>query len=480
MIARARAHPRRVFALVFAAVAAYRFLLWALYMRLIPLTGDEAYYHRGASITHRWIRGVAEAETALDRIVAKGWFMPGPIGHLLPARRLTNDIGLLRLWQGTVDLGLLAVTTFVVSRMFGRKVALGYLLVIGFMPDPATQSFTLWGEAHGSKVLILAFLLTVLLLRDHAAWTRARTLVTSAAIGALVAWAIYLRPPFLLQAGAVAVAIVLVLGGRRDGVRLRHATVAGVTVILVVLGLLLPWSIQVSQNSGGFVLTTNTVDVNLIQAFSDPEDLERVIGSDDFGQIEAYLRQRMRDTGESYVDALANTRGEFMANVSIREYLDRADTEITSYLSEDESFLERYELILTRDPEIAPAADFVGGFRLLHWMNVAFWYPVALTALWALVRPTSLWHGTAFTGILARIAIPAAMIQPWLSNAKFRHIGAILPLIVLVALITVAGIGIDDPVDDRMRFHPWARAAGRAIQIGCGVFLVVTVAVFVT
>jgi hypothetical protein len=471
-----RRGQRGLTAIVVAGVVGYRYVMWHLYMRHIPLTGDERYYHRGASILARWWRGVADSETALERIVAKGWFMPGPIAHIVPVRRMTSSLELMRLWQGALDLILLAIVALLIAKLFGRWIALGWFAFVGFMPDTAAASFSLWGEAHGSKVLMIALLgLTAIVRRPTFG---GREIAGSALVGGCIAWAIYLRPPFLLEIGTVVVSLLLLTLGRRVRGRWVWPVVGAAVVPLVALAIILPWSKQVSDGSGGFVLTTNTINVNFIHAFTDPGELESFTGGGvDFPDIERALRQRMDETGESYVEVLRNVRAELMADVSVVDYLSDADREIGTYLSEDETFLRRYNLILTTDPEVSAKVRGESKYSWLLFVDNLFWYPLAWVVVVAMVRPLSIGVTQGFLPIIAKIAVAAAMIQPWVSNAKFRHLGAILPFLVLMALVYVWGRrGESEPADDV--YEPWAVKFGWFIQAVAATMTVVTLAFY--
>ena len=106
------------------------------------------------------------------------------------------------------------------------------------------------------------------------------------------------------------------------------------------------------------------------------------------------------------------------------------------------------------------------------------WYPLALVALYALIRPFALSTSHGLLPIIAKVAVPAAIVQPWVSNAKFRHLGAIIPLLVLVALLALAHGGRVD--DDEGAYRPWAMRFGQLLGVGCALSVLVTVLVFLT
>ena len=452
-------------------VAAYRYVVWLFYMRHIPLTGDEQFYHRGASILTRFLRGVAENETVLQRIVERGWFMPGTTFHILPGRRWTGDLGLIRLWMGAFDLVLLAVAAVLVAKLFGRRIGLLFFVFLGLYPDTATQSFSLWGESHGSKVLIIGLCALTLLARDLAALDRRRVVLRAVTVGWLLAWAIYLRPSLLLQIGTAMVAILVLVAGRLDRPDWRRIAVVAGVIPATALAVIAPWTAAVSNESGGFVLTTNTVNVNLIHAFSDPEDVREFAGGTTFAEIEAALRDRMERTGESYVEVLSNVRREFMANVSFREYLQRADREVESFLDPNETFLQRYKLILADGSAARPKSMIDAQFDLLILVHRALWWPLVAATLFALFRRFPLTEHAGFAAVVGKVAFGAAMIQPWVSNAKFRHLGAVIPLMVLLSLLALVR---DRPVAERTVYRRWARIFGVEIQVIAAVIVLVS------
>ena len=464
--------PNQIAIGVVAVVTCYRYLVWLFYMRHIPLTGDEQFYHRGASILTRFLRGVAENETVLQRIVERGWFMPGTTLHILPARRWTGDLGLIRLWMGGFDLILLVIAAAVIARVFGRRIAVPFLAYVGLNPDTATQSFSLWGESHGSKVLIIALCLLALIVRDCSVLGRAAIGARAAAVGWLLAWAIYLRPSLLLQLGTAIVAVVVLIAGRVDRPDWRRTAIVAAAIPVTALIIISPWTAAVSNESGGFVLTTNTVNVNLIHAFSDPEDVRAFAGGTTFAEIESALRARMERTGESYVEVLTNVRREFMGNVSLGEYLERADREVESFLDPDETFLERYNLILADGSTARPRAMIDAQFDLLVVVHQVLWWPLVAATLYAFLRRFPLTEHAGFVAVIAKVALSAALVQPWLSNAKFRHLGAVIPLMVLLSLLAL--VRDRDAPDERRDYRRWARLLGTEVQVVAAAIVIIS------
>lgn len=463
-----------VLGLVTSAIA-YRYVIWLFWMRHIPRTGDEAFYLRGASILTRVLKGTARRGDVLERIVERGWFMPGTTFHIIPGRRWTGDLGLIRLWMGSLDLILLLVAAALIAKLFGRRIAVFFFAYIAFSPDLAAQSFSLWGESHGSKVLIIAFCALTWLIRDIDVLSRTRVAAAAALVGWLIAWAIYLRPSFLLQLGTAVVAIIVLGGSRLPMPDWRRTVVVAALVPVTALIVISPWTVAVSDQSGGFVLTTNTVNFNLIHAFSDPEDLEEFAGGTTFSEIEKALRLRMEETGETYVEVLGNVRREFMANVTFREYLERADHEVERFLEPDETFLQRYNNILADDSSGVQLAMLTAQFDLLILAHTLYWWPLVATTLYAFFRRFPLTEHGGFLAVTGKVALAAALVQPWVSNAKFRHLGAVIPLMVLLSLLAL--FRDRDAAVESETHRRWARFLGTEIQvIAVGIVIISTVA----
>lgn len=470
--------PNQIALGVLTTVTAYRYVVWLIWMRHIPQTGDETFYLRGASILTRALMGVARKGNVLERIVERGWFMPGTTFHILPGRRMTNDLGLIRLWMGGLDIVLLIIAALLIARLFGRRIGVLFFAFLGFNPDTAAQSFSLWGESHGSKVLIIALCLLALLCRDIGVLGRNQVVLRAVGVGLLIAWAVYLRSSFLLQLGTAVVAIVVLVGGRVAGADWRRTAVVAAVVPLTAFAAIAPWTVVVSQQSGGFVLTTNTVNINLIHAFSDPEDLEAFAGGVTFSEIEEALRDRMERTGESYVEVLGNVRREMLANVTLREYLSRADREVEQFLDSDETFLRRYNGILADNASGPQLALIDAQFDLLILLHELFWWPLAATTLYAFFRRFPLTEHAGFLALIAKVAVGAALIQPWVSNAKFRHLGAVIPLMVLLSLLAL--FRDDFAPEESERYRRWARFMGTEIQVIAAGVVIVSVIAYVS
>lgn len=271
----ARRSGRKAIATLVAAVAAYRYLIWHFHMRFVDKSGDEGFFFSRAQVLRQWTKGAIEFDTMMDRLVAKGWFMPGMAIHTWPARTWftegtleLDEIARVRLFLGSMDFILLVVAAFFVGRLFGRRIGVAFFAFMGFFPDAAYASFSLWGEAHGSKIVLLALLGLTALARRTTRFGPAQ-LLFAGVVGVIFAWSIYVRPPFLLQLGTAFVVLVVVAAGRRVERPRMPVLLAACIIPLVGIALLLPWSNEISERNGAFVLTTNTIDVNLIHAFSD-------------------------------------------------------------------------------------------------------------------------------------------------------------------------------------------------------------------
>ncbi len=513
-MAAARRGRRSPIVLLALAVAGYRFLIWQIWMRHVDKSGDEGFYLRGGQLISRWVRGRVDFDRTLDVLVGKGWFMPGMAIHSWPGRQFLasgsltlEEIGNIRLMMGAIDFVLLCIVSVVIGRTFSRWIGVAFFAFIGFFPDAAFASFSMWGEAHGSKVLLLALLGVTMVVRTSRS-VGPRIVLGSLGLGVLFAWAIYLRPPFLLQLGAALVTFVIVVLGRSttsltsDAPEL-HPTVppsrrsvailAAVAVPVVAIALVLPWSRAISDRSGAFVLTTNTVDVNLIHAFSQPEELEALTGGVEFTDIHDYAVAEAIASDRGYAVVLTEMRNELLADITFEHWLSSADREITRFYNEDESFLLNYE-VLVRNSTSPDAPDGVTGhFEWIRLINDVFWYPLGVLTVLGMFWRFPLWAAHGFPAITAKVAICALTVQPWVSNAKFRHLGAIMPTMALFALLVAAHASRDlasvIPTADERRavrereaihWSPWARWSSTGVQAIAALMTGLAVLVYVT
>ena len=250
---------------LFALVSTYRLLIGGLYVRHLDLIGDERYYVRVAKRTGRFLKGRVTWDDALNIMTARAWFMPGTGIHAMPAEYFTDRVDYVRMWMGVMDLGFLFVATGLVARRFGRKFAAVFLLLIGLWPSTAVSSFTLWGESHGSLLLLISFLLLVEVSDKLDTWRPLTIALGAVGVGVILGWAVYLRPPFAVQLLAVVIVVIVTVFGRR-GVSWGRAALL-LLAIPAAIAVILPWSIAASDKVGGTVFTTVTFNVNLIHAF---------------------------------------------------------------------------------------------------------------------------------------------------------------------------------------------------------------------
>ncbi len=513
-MADARPGRRSPIVLLALAVAGYRFLIWQIWMRHVDKSGDEGFYLRGGQLISRWVRGRVEFDRTLDVLVGKGWFMPGMAIHSWPGRQFLasgsltlEEIGNIRLMVGAFDFVLLCIVSVVIGRTFSRWIGVAFFAFIGFFPDAAFASFSMWGEAHGSKVLLLALLGVTTVVRTSRS-IGPRMVLGVIGLGVLFAWAIYLRPPFLLQLGAAVVTFVIVALGRSAGSlsedppsrqrslppsQKRVAVLAAVVVPLVAIAMVLPWSRAISDRSGAFVLTTNTVDVNLIHAFSQPEDLEALTGGVEFTDIHDYAVAEAIASDRGYAVVLSEMRDELLADITFDHWLRSADREITRFYNEDESFLVNYEILVRNSASPDAPSGVTEQFEWIRLVNDVFWYPLAVLTVLGMFWRFPLWAAHGFPAITAKIAISALTVQPWVSNAKFRHLGAIIPTMALFALLVLAHAGRDltsvIPTADERRavrereagnWSPWARWASTGVQAIAALMTGLAVLVYVT
>ena len=469
---------RRTLLGAFAFVVLYRMFIGVLYARHLNLIGDEKYYLRVAQWLTRFVNGNASWEATQDTILARTWFMPGPGIHAFPARFFTDRPDLVRLWMGSIDIGLLAIATWLIARRFSRRFAIVFVLAIGLWPHAAVHSFTLWGESHGSLLLLISFLV-IFEIADRAATSSTLMLMmSSAGAGLLVGWSIYLRPPFLAQVLTCIIAVVVGVGGRTD-VSWKRAGLMVATLVSAIVLIIAPWSSAASEKVGGRVLTTITFDVNLIQAFGEHEEIIEAVGGTTFNDLERYFRLRMETNGETYADAIRHTRRDFV-HPTVGSYLEDTNREVDSYLSEDTGFLSRFGNSLGRKEPNNSRIGPLWIFDALVWLGNTSWWLLAVAWLAAMLTPTRLDRHGAFAALLVKVALTGAAVQPWISNAKYRHLGSIFPLVfvaILIAIQTWRKNQINAP--DQAQWQPWAVKAARLFEVLAGLFSIVVFLRFV-
>ena len=457
-------------------VVLYRLLVWVFVMRHVPLIGDEDYFWERSRFIVRWFEG-RRSGNELERIVNRAWWMPGPMVLAAPIRWLTRDLAIVRLWFGAVDLGLLLFASWAVVRAFGRKIGLGFLLVVGLFPDSAAQSFGIWGEPIAAKLLILA-LVGALWLIGSSGRSRGRVSAMVLAVGGLLGVGVYFRPPLVLEIAVIGTAIAVLglarteVGSRRSQVR-SVATALG--VVAVAAAIVAPWSIAASDQNGGLVLTTLSVDANAIHVFSNPEDLRAAAGGVGFGDIERLARDRMESEDVSYASALRSIRSEQLDLVSLGDYFDRADKEVELYLDGKLTFLEQYRDL--RDQATSSRLALVP-HDLLLGLNALVWYPLAWLTAYVMIRSFPLAAHRAFPAFLGKVTLGALFLQPWVSNAKFRHLGLAIPLMVLLVLVAIHAIATEGRADAPTPTRPWMVSLASIAQVTGAVLTIGTMIVY--
>ncbi|MGI9605517.1 MAG: hypothetical protein ACR2P0_05200 [Acidimicrobiales bacterium] len=438
---------RRTVMIVVGAVVVWRMLMWFLVMRHVPLVGDEDYFVDRS----RFIIRVLERRTngnELQGIVNRAWWMPGPMILVTPIRWLTREIDMVRLWLGTVDLALLLVAGWLAARRFGAAIGLAFIAIVGIFPDAAAQSFAVWGEAIGSKLLVIMLLIVLGAVLDENA-----TFGHMALAGLLLGIAVYFRPPLVLQLAAVAAMAMVAIHGRADrGRGTASAAIVGAGVF-IAMGLIViaPWSVAASRENDALVLTTLSIDANAIHAFSNPSDLDAAAGGTGFRDIERYAQERQVSDDLGYADALRTIRREQLDLVSFDDYWQRADREVETFLDGSLTFLHQY-----RDLR-ADSGESTTAHTALIVLHTVLWYVLILAVVWVMLRPFPV-HADAsslFVSFLGRGSLALLAIQPFVSNAKFRHLGLAIPLMVLLVLVA-AQLTAREPTD-APEMRRWSR-----------------------
>ena len=265
----------RVLTAVLLAGLLFRLLYAWLCVPHLRLVGDEKHYFTCAGDLIALFGSLGrlsapETVELVDRIVGRGWFMPGMSLVILPVRLLTDDLLLVRLYLGAVNTLLFLALVWRVDRLFGRRSALLVATLAGLFPVLVSYSFLLWGESVAIQVALL------LLLHLQSLPSRLRDgppgVVHAGGVGLVLVALVYLRPSLVsLPLLVLGVVFAMLLANRPLRVACLHGLRFALPLAFVFALGIAPWSWALSQRMEGFFLTTTSLRMNRITAFAPRE-----------------------------------------------------------------------------------------------------------------------------------------------------------------------------------------------------------------
>lgn len=425
--------------------------------RHLKMVGDERFYFSVSADLLTVIgsfgnfKSDAVAE-AVDRIVGDGWFMPGISFILLPMRLLTDDVGMLRLYIGCLNLLLLGLLVFRIDRVFGRRAALIVTALAGFFPMYVSFSFVFWGELIAIQITLL--LLIHLQKLDDGVGERGLSMRYGAMIGAVLLLIVYVRPSLILVLPlllAIVLAQHLAAFPARNGLRpyLRFAL-----PLIAVFGLgIAPWSAALSTRMGGFFLTTTSLQLNRITAFSPGRSFEAKtnVGRSAYS-ADAYIRGEMSETGLGYKQTMQTMADELLSNVTLSDYRGSIRHNASRYFRPRNEFPRRSARLIKRayPPNASGQQVSATLLRSMRGLNTALWYPLLFVALVGMLVPSASSGSWSFPCTLKGLFCAIAL-QPFVSAAHGRHHLALVPVIIVAVAI---GCGQGRPQLLRLRDCP--------------------------
>lgn len=425
---------------------AFRATYFWLGARHLKMFGDERFYFSGSadlltvigSFGNFTSRDVAEAA---DRIVDHGWFMPGMSLILLPMRFLTDDVVMLRLYIGCLNLLFIGLLVFRIDRVFGRGAALIVTALAGFFPMVVSFSFVFWGDLIGIQITLL--LIIHLQRLDHCLGERGLSMRYGAMIGAILLLIVYVRPGLILMLPLL-LAIVLAqhLAAFPTRCVLRHYLRFALPLIAVFSLGLAPWSAALTTRMDGFFLTTTSLQLNWMTAFSPGESFEEMTSLDrNANSADVHIRRVMDKTGLGYKQAMQTMADELMSDATFSDYRDAVRRNSSAYFRPRNQFSKRSALFIRRAyPRNASSKHAtVMLLRSMRGLNSALWYTLLLVALVGMLIPTAT-RGSWSVMCALKGLFCALAVQPFVSAVHGRHHLALVPVII-VAVAIVCGQG---------------------------------------
>ena len=449
----------RAFLAVLLAGLAFRLLYAWLCVPHLRLVGDEKHYFACAADLIRLfgsLGSLSSPETVelVDRIVGRGWFMPGMSLVVLPARLLTDDLLLVRLYLGVLNTLLFAALVWRTDRILGRGAAFWFAALAGLFPVFVSYAFVLWGEAIAIQV---AMLLLLHLQSLPVRWLeRPPGKLHAAGLGVVLVTLVYLRPSLLslpqLVLGVVFVQLLAHGPVRTACLRwLRFALPLGAVMAMGIA----PWSWALSQRMEGFFLTTTSLRMNRITAFAPREAVAGLThdGASAYS-THRYIRSVMLERGVGYSEAMRIVSERLLKDVGFADYVRAVRHHVREYFLDPVSFASRQATVVRRGyseaalerqpgdphesaesrrarteelPGRATRVLFLQGMQLL---DRVLWYALLIAFLGILLLPLQLPARWSFMTSLKGLFWVNA-VHPFVSAVHYRHFAVLVPVLAL-------------------------------------------------
>lgn len=262
--------PRLVAGLFWAATGLW--LASFLFMRSVPISGDEGFYFRGAKSLAAALTGRGSFEVAAQHLVEFGFLMPGVSIALLPLFIVSAepDLALVRAYASIATFMLWLAVLREGHRTSGKWVSGALLIVPPLLFTWQLFTATIWADAAAGLILALVFFRTSRLAiqiseRMPPSWS------AILALELLLVCLIYTRGNAAIIAVAIHIflfALEIIYGGRIFSLITITRLFFGAAVVVVSIA---PWSLLASKVTRDVVYTTTTVPLSLGITFGDKD-----------------------------------------------------------------------------------------------------------------------------------------------------------------------------------------------------------------
>jgi len=462
----------------------------------LHLTGDEGHYLKGGRLVARLASQAFHldwtgAGDTVDRIVGKGWFMPGMSILLAPATVLTDSISELRLYVGLMNLALVCLALKLLRDGFGSLAQAIFLCLTLIVPYYGMFSFLFWGDLVAAQFFLVVGLL--LIKKVENARGLGMSLPSGAMLGLLLTAATYLRSSYWLCLPLMLAGIFFsssALGSLTA--RGRHLVRVGGACVLAFSLSLAPWSVLVSQRHGLHLTVTSRAMSQAI-VFGSSEYLERTDSNlayrGNWRLFEKHIRRTARAAGISYREQAALELEYATEGLTLGEYSRRAVSGLGDFLLDSEAFIVRlresfrygHGPTLARDPRppVLPEEEWnpkhERRFDTIETLNYWVWRLLLLCGFLLFVIPTDLDRRSLAVSMMFKYVAFVFTLQPFVVVAHGRYYVQYVPFIAMA--IAVAAVLARNrrarPTRRPTSLDEWLVLAGQVLAITFGFGIVV-------
>jgi hypothetical protein len=417
-------------------------LLWLFEIRNWPLSGDERFYFECARHIRKILSGLIAGDYTRipmhrDAIVADGWFLPGMPLLLQPALYFGWGLAQTRLYLLLINFALTLAIALRLAKCLPAAASLMWLSMMLLFPGTILFAGTLWGEAIGGKLYLLLLIELYLgLERGEARQKVILPVLVGLALGAII----YIRPNFIILSPLPVFGFFY---HQRQLSRLKQAVVQtarfGLIAAFVAGITLLPWQYAMYQKFGAFFVTTTSVDLNAIVAYTDKNYESDVVYPDGKNlrrfarthmQISTELREQAKQSGKGYGYALREERKRVLDKLTWSRYLEITASSLQDFFCNENEFLFRFQKFSINEGIKNVLYPF------LLTLNTVLWYILLLATLAVFFIPLKSPAGKWFSTTL-KLSLLLLWIQPFISLSSGRYMVAFIPWMVLLVSLHI-------------------------------------------